>query len=115
MVLAVPDEPFCILDSTLHSPKAVHRLMLGPEVRFRMLTGVSETCCLLAAQGCGNVDIVCRLENLGLFTLLDFKVIKIEFLASRQPGVVGQQRRNPMVAVRIDGPMGCLLYTSRCV
>lgn len=48
-ILAMPDESFCIFHPALHAAKMIHGFMKGPEVRFRMLAGVGETCSMLAA------------------------------------------------------------------
>ena len=79
--------------------------MQRPERSFRILARVSKTRSLLPVLGLRNIDVVSRVKNLRLFTLVHFEIIKIECSAPLNPGVVSEQRCGAVVAVRINRPM----------
>src|SRR5579859_1289937 len=104
-ILIVPDKPLRVFHSAFHSAKAVHHVMEWPEVRFRMLAGVKEACRTLAALSLSDIDVVRGMKDLRLRALIDFVVVQREFSAARQPGVVCQQRRCPVIGMSVDWPM----------
>ena len=67
---------------------------------------VSEPCLMSALLYSGDVDVVRRIEILGLRSQFRFHVVKRKSLSAGQPGAVSQEGCGPVIHVEIDRPMG---------
>src|SRR5215469_16958806 len=93
-------------DSSFHPAKATHSVVQWIECRLRLLADVGKTCGLFTGFGLRNIDVMGWTKNLGLATLIDLEIVKAEFPAALQPGVVDQQRCRAVIAVAVNRPMG---------
>lgn len=99
------DESFGEFATALDAAKLIHFVVEVVKV-FGVLAGMRETRGALAALGLRDIDVVRGMKMLGLKTLVHLEIIEIEFLSAFHPSVVNQQRDDPMVAMRVDGPVG---------
>jgi hypothetical protein len=101
----VSDESLSQFTPRFHATKSIHFFVKLIEPLFGLLAGMSETCSPLAAFGPADVYIIARMKLLCLRALIDFEIIKAKVSSTADPGIVNQQRRCPVVAVRVDRPM----------
>jgi hypothetical protein len=105
MILTMADESFGKSDTTFHPAEAIHHFVEGVESCFRLLAGMSETRSPLAALRQRNIDVVGRVENLSLFALIYFEIIKREFPATLEPSIVNEQRCGTVVTMSVNRPV----------
>jgi hypothetical protein len=74
-------------------------------VEGRPLAHVGVAGVLLPRLGRRDVDVVRRVEVLGLRAGIDLEVIQRELAPEPEPGVVDQERDYPVIAMGVDGPV----------
>src|SRR5437868_5803946 len=113
--LHVMDECLRGLAAAFHAAETVHRFMQRPPALDG--DGVREASLPLEALHLADIDVMVWLEKLRLGAELDLVKVKREVPAALQPGIARQQRRGPVVAMRVDRPMcedhiGLLFYNN---
>src|SRR5262249_46225080 len=91
------------LAAVVPAPEPLHSLMEGPPPLDGQ--GVGEAGLPLQLRDSRDVDVMVWLEVLRLGAQLDLVEVEGESPAAAQPGIVGEQRRSPVVAMRVDRPV----------